>query len=434
MKTKFKGILTLLLAFVVQISFAQEKTVSGTVSEAAGALPGVSVVIKGTNKGTETDFDGKYSISAKAGDVLSFSYIGYKTVEKTVGSSNTINVTLEEDANVLEEIVITGQGIKREKKSLGYSQQSVGGEELQKGKQTDINNALAGKVAGVQIVGNSSTTFGNSQIKLRGETGALYVVDGVIIYSISDINTDNIADMSVLKGASATAIYGPDGRDGVIIITTKRAKAGQATFTIDQATTVNKVAALPSYQNEYGGGYSQTFNTFSYDPAKDPASWASFDGDLYPDFWADESWGPKLDGTPVRHWDSWIPGGDDFGKKRAWSPTTSDVEDFYENGTTIINSVNVAGASEAGDDYRLSLSYTDQKGLVPSSKLNRVNLGLNAGKAFSDKLKSRFGINFIRTNTRGTAAGGANDPNVLTNYTVTLQDGCSDPHYGNRRF
>ncbi|WP_405606835.1 SusC/RagA family TonB-linked outer membrane protein [Polaribacter sp. Asnod1-A03] len=393
MKTKFKGILTLLLAFVVQITFAQEKTVSGTVSDLSGSLPGVSILLKGTTTGTETDFDGKYSIKAKQGDVLSFSYVGYKTVEKTVGISNTINVTLEEDASVLDEIVITGQGIKRDKKSLGYSQQSVKGAELQKGKQTDINNALAGKVAGVQIVGNSSTTFGNSQIKLRGETGALYVVDGIIVYSISDINTDNIEDMSVLKGASATAIYGPDGRDGVIIITTKSAKSGAATFTVDQATTINRVAALPSYQNEYGGGYSQTFNTFTYDPSVDPDSWASFDGDLYPDFWADESWGPKLDGTMVRHWDSWIEGGEDFGKTRAWSPTTSDVEDFYETGITSNTNLSFA---KGGDDYKIrsSISLIDQGGIVPNSNQKTINFAINATYDVSDKFALTAIVNY----------------------------------------
>ena len=124
MKSKLKGILTLLLALVVQITFAQEKTISGTVSESSGALPGVSVVIKGTSIGTETDFDGKYAIKAKAGDVLSFSYIGYLTTEKTVGTATTIDVRMQEDANVLDEIVVTALGIKRDKKSLGYSQQS----------------------------------------------------------------------------------------------------------------------------------------------------------------------------------------------------------------------------------------------------------------------------------------------------------------------
>ena len=125
MKTKFNGILTLLLALIVQVSFAQEKTVSGTVSDESGSLLGVSILIKGTTTGSETDFDGNYSIRAKSGDVLVYSYLGYKTVEKTVGISNTINVTLEEDANVLEEIVIVGQGIRREQKALGYSVATV---------------------------------------------------------------------------------------------------------------------------------------------------------------------------------------------------------------------------------------------------------------------------------------------------------------------
>jgi hypothetical protein len=131
MKTKFKGILTLLLAFVVQITFAQEKIVSGTVSDSSGTLPGVSVLIKGTTSGTETDFDGKYSINTKTGDVLRFSYLGYKTTEKTVGTSNSINVTLEEGGEILDEIIVTAQGIKREKKALGYAVSEVKQDELE---------------------------------------------------------------------------------------------------------------------------------------------------------------------------------------------------------------------------------------------------------------------------------------------------------------
>ena len=125
MKTKFNGILTLLLALVVQISFAQTKTVSGTVSDDSGALPGVSILIKGTKSGTETDFDGKYTIKASSGDVLVFSYLGYTSTEKTVGNSNTINATLVEDNNVLDEVVVTALGIKRKPKELSYSVQSV---------------------------------------------------------------------------------------------------------------------------------------------------------------------------------------------------------------------------------------------------------------------------------------------------------------------
>jgi len=393
MKTKFNGILTLLLALVVQISFAQEKIVSGTVSDNSGALPGVSVLVKGTTTGTETNFDGKYSLKAKTGDVLSFSYLGYKTVEKTIGSSSTINVTMEEDANVLDEVVVTGLGIKRDKKALGFSQQSVKGEELVKAKETDISNALAGKISGVQIVGNASSTFGSSQIKLRGETNVLYVVDGVKVYASSDINTDNVADISVLKGGSATAIYGPEGRNGVIVITTKLAKKGEATVDVDYATTINSVTNLAGFQNEYGGGYQQDFPLFSYNPAIDPASWASFNGQKIPEYYADESWGPKLDGTMVRHWDSWIKGAPTFGELRAWSPSANDSNTFYEVALTQNASI---AFNKADEKYsiRTSVSYIEQNGVIPNSKKEQTRIALNAKYNVSDKLEFFANINY----------------------------------------
>ncbi len=393
MKTKFNGILTLLLALVVQISFAQEKTVSGTVSDNSGALPGVSVLIKGTTTGTETDFDGKYSIRAKTGDVLSFSYLGYTTVERKVGSSNTINVSMKEDANVLDEVVVTGLGIKRDKKALGFSQQSVKGEALTKGKEVDISNSLAGKISGVQIVGNNSSTFGSSQIKLRGETNVLYVVDGIKVYASSDINTDNIADISVLKGGSATAIYGPDGRNGVIVITTKQAEKGAASINVDYATTVNSVTNLPEMQNEYGGGYSQSWSTFTYNPAIDPASWASFDGQKIPEFYADESWGPKLDGTMVRHWDSWIQGAPTFGELRPWSPSENDIDTFYDVSLTQNATVSF---SKADEDYsfRTSVSYLQQNGVIPNSKREQTRIALNAKYNVSEKLEFFVNMNY----------------------------------------
>ena len=394
MKTKFSGILTLLLAFIVQFTFAQEKTISGIVSDASGLpLPGVNIIVKGTSNGTQTDFDGNYSISASTGDVLTFSYIGQRSQDVTIGTSNTINVTMEDDAALLDEVVITGLGIKREKKALGYSQQSVKAEDLQKGQDIDINNALAGKIAGVQIIGQASTGFRDSKIKLRGESDVLYVVDGVQVYQTGDINTSDIADMSVLKGASATAIYGPDGRNGVIIITTKKGTNGKATFTLDQSTIIGNVAELPSYQNEYGGGYSQTFNTFNYNPATDPADWASFDGDLYPDFWADESWGPKLDGTLVRQWDSWIQGTPEFGESRAWSPTPNDVDSFYR--TSITNNTSLS-FSKGGDDYniRSSISLIDKGGIIKNSDQKTINMALNASYDITDKFTVFLNVNY----------------------------------------
>ena len=393
MKTKFKGILTLFLALVVQVSFAQEKTISGTVSDKSGVLPGVSIVIEGSNRGVETNFDGKYSIEANSGDVFVFRYLGYETAKITVATSNIINITLVEGGEVLDEIVITAYGIKRDKKSLGFSQQTVAGPALTQAKETDLSNALAGKVSGVQIVGNSSSTFGNSTIRLRGSDNVLYVVDGIRVYSVSDINTENVASMSVLKGAAATAVYGPDGRNGVIVITSKVAKKGETIIELDYNTSINSVATLPDYQNEYGGGYSQEWDTFSYDAAQDPASWASFDGQKMPLYQADESWGPKLDGTLVRHWDSWVENTPEFGELREWSPQADNVREFYEDAVT--NFVTLA-FSKAGDNYNIRTTLSDLRanGIIPNSNRKSSKFSINLSYDMSDKFQFYTNINY----------------------------------------
>ena len=394
MKTKVNGILTLLLAFVVHLSFAQEKTITGNVKDQDGLpLPGVNILVIGTTNGTQTDFDGNYTISATIGETISFSYVGLKEVKMVVGAQNTLNVQMQEDAEVLGEVVVTGYGVKREKKSIGFSQQTVDGDALVKAKEQDISNALAGKISGVQIIGNSSTTFSPSEVRLRGSTNVLYVVDGIRIYSTTDINTQNIASMSVLKGAAATAIYGPDGRNGVIVLTTKNAEKGAASFELDVNTAINSVATMPEYQNEYGGGYSQTWNVFHYDPALDPESWASFEGDLYTEYNADESWGPKLDGTLARHWDSWIPGTPEFGENRPWSPTPNGPKSFYESALT--NVVTLA-FSKADDDYniRTTLTHLDANGIVPNSSSKSTKFSINASYDINDKFKVFTNINY----------------------------------------
>ncbi len=167
MKTKFNGILTLLLALVVQVSFAQDRTISGVVSDGTGSLPGVSVIKKGTKIGTETDFDGKYSIKAKTGDVLVFSFVGMSTVEKTVGGTNTINVTLSDDNNVLDEIVVTGVATGTSRKKLGVSVSSVNAEKLAELGTPSVEQALQGKVAGAIIQSNSGQPGQQQDIVLR---------------------------------------------------------------------------------------------------------------------------------------------------------------------------------------------------------------------------------------------------------------------------
>ena len=235
------------------------------------------------------------------------------------------------------------------------------GDALTKTKETDFKTALAGKVAGVQVITGTSSTYEPSAIRLRGEMDILYVVDGIKVAS-TDINTDNIDNITVLKGAAATALYGSEAKSGVIVITSKKAKAGESYISVDHNTTVSNVSRLHPYQNEYGGGYYQDWDQFAYNPATDPASWAAFNGQNIPYYAADESWGPKLDGTLARHWDSWIPGHPEFGTTRAWSPNPNNVKNFYETGVT--NTTSLAFA-KGGEDFTFRATGRVSQGQTP---------------------------------------------------------------------
>ena len=247
MKTKFSGILTLLLAFVVQLTFAQEKTISGTVTDGSGLpLPGTTVLIKGTSSGTSSDFDGKYSIKANQGATLVFSFVGYTKKEVAVGVSNTINVTLQEDATALEEVIVTGTGVATSRKKVAISVETVKSEDLKPAPAGDISQALVGKVPGALIQSTTGQPGQQQSILLRGinslgSTQPMILVDGI------QINTDNIANGSsgnlssrladldlgdverveVIQGAAAGTIYGAQGANGVIQIFTKKGKAGK---------------------------------------------------------------------------------------------------------------------------------------------------------------------------------------------------------------
>ena len=386
-----------------QWSFAQ-KSVSGTVSDSAGVpLPGATVLVDGTSNGVTTDFDGVYSIMANEGDVLSVSYVGFTTQKVTVGASATLNVTLAAD-NALEEVVVTALGITREAKSLGYAQQKVEGSALTKTKQLDFKTALAGKVAGVQVISGTSSTFEPSAIRLRGEQDVLYVVDGIKMSS-TDINTDNIDNITVLKGAAATALYGSEARSGVIVITSKKAQAGETYITVDHNTVASTISRLHPYQNEYGGGYDQAWDTFSYNPATDPASWAAFQGQNIPYYAADESWGPKLDGTLARHWDSWIPNHPNFGELRPWSPNPNNIKNFFETGVTSTTSVSFG---KGGEDYsfRATGRATQATLPVPNAARDTYDVNINGSVDLSDKLTMYSALNARIQNTDNYVSSG----------------------------
>lgn len=423
MKTKFNGILTLLLALVVQISFAQEKTISGTVSESSGPLPGVSVLIKGTTQGTETDFDGKYTIKVNKGDTLSFSYLGYKVVEKVVGNSNTINVTLKEDANVLEEIIVVGAlGVERVEKSIGYAQQNLAGDELSTAVESNLVNSLGGKVSGIQITNSSGSVGASTRVVLRGPTSItgnnqpLYVIDGIPVNNsnfgnasgfggvdlpsgISDINPDDIESISVLKGPNAAALFGIRATNGAIVITTKKGKSGQGlNVTYSSTLTMQNPLLLPNYQNSYGQGSNPTYFEF-------------VDGQNGTGDGVDESWGPPLDaGLEFVQFTSFINGGS--GQPLPWVSQPDNVKNFFDTGSIVTHNLGFSGSSD-NVTYRFSAGMFDQEGIVPTTNFFRRNLGGNVNWTVNDKLTVGFNAIYTNSFSSNIASGGYSADNQV---------------------
>ena len=289
---------------------------------------------------------------------------------------------------------------------LGFSQQSVGSEELLTSKQSDIANAMAGKIAGIQFMGAPSSGFRSSQIRLRGNTNVLYVVDGIRLRTPDDVNPEDVATMSVLKGSAATALYGPEGRNGVIIITTVKARNGESVVKYDGSVEIGNADYIHELQSEYGGGYSQTFSKFSFKATKDPASWSSFDGHDIVDYFADESWGPKLDGRLVRQWDSWIPGNENFGKLTPWV-ANGGISNFFETSLSTKHSVTFL---KGDDNYNLKINLlrNDRTLNIPNS--NRVNnrVSVSAGFDVNSKLNVSTNISFQDRSTLNDPSEGYN--------------------------
>ncbi len=391
MKTKFNGILTLLLALVVQISFAQEKTVSGTVSDNDGSLPGVSVIIKGTTTGSETDFDGKYTIKAKVGDVLVFTYLGYKTVEKTVGSANTIDVTLVEGGEVLDEIVVTAQGIKREQKALGYSVSTLKASVIERKPEADVAKILTGRIAGVQVntgggfLGTATNVIIRSKNSISGNNQPLYIIDGAPISGDRsfDIDANNIESTSVLKGLAASTLYGQDGRNGVIIINTKTGsgKGADKKFEVDVSflTGFLDVINLPDYQNTYGQGSDNTINT-------------TFFG----------NWGARFNDQVVNHHlniPAYATSFPEFqGATDIYRAIPNNVSDFFDTGLTNTISV-VARKSFENGNFSVSFSNTDQSGYLEENTFKRYNIGLGGSMQLANNLEFTTNIQYVKNVT-----------------------------------
>ncbi|MGM0932220.1 MAG: SusC/RagA family TonB-linked outer membrane protein [Bacteroidota bacterium] len=409
-------LMALLAIFQISSIFAQERTVSGTVTIASDGmpLPGVNVLVKGTNQGTVTDMDGEYSIDVTPDAVLVFSSLGFERREIPVNNQTTINVEMVEDLESLGEVVVTALGISREKKSLGYATQEVGGEDLNLTNEQNVLGSLAGRVAGVQVTGSSGASMGGTQkIKIRGVNSIsggdqpLMVVDGTPISNANfsgsagadfgnlgqDVNPSDIESVNVLKGPAASALYGIRGQYGVIMITTKKGKKGveDVQVQINSSFSIERAGNFLPKQNMYGAGSSQSFSTLP-------------NGDPYVAISVDESWGPKMDGTPVRQVFSFYPQDPTYGQLTPFVPHPDNIEDYYETGYNLNNGVTVSGGNE-NTTFRLSLNDTRIEGVEPNTYLNRNNLGLSAALDLSDELTLSTNINYARNDARRPGQG-----------------------------
>ncbi len=431
-------------AFLSISAFAQN--VTGVVSDASSGepLPSVSVKVKGSDNAAITNFDGKYTIKAGNGAVLVFSSMGYASQEASV-SGNTLNVSLASSTNKLDEVVVTALGISRDKKSVGYAIQEVGGAEVSKVKDANFMSSLSGKVAGVNIR-QSGTMGGSANVVIRGYkslTGnnqALFVVDGIPISNqinntgnqqtgrggydygnaAMDINPEDIDKVSVLKGAAATALYGARAANGVILITTKKGtKRNGLGVSVTSGYTVGSVNpdTYVRYQNSYGEGYGQYYGPDSIAgyPTNGYMVAYDVDGDGIDDpctpTTEDASFGLAFDPNfMVYTWESLYPELSTYGQKSPHVAGANNPLYFFEQAATMNNSVAIDGGNDNGS-FRLSATQFSTKGIVPGSSLKRNNFSFSGNLKASDRLTVSTTAQFIQQAGNGRFGTGYDSRN-----------------------
>jgi TonB-linked SusC/RagA family outer membrane protein len=412
-------VLICLVFFTSLATFAQVKSIKGVVSDQNGLpLPGVTVLIQGTAKATQTDYDGVYVIEASKGNVLIFSYIGIKTKTVTVGDSAQLNVVLAEDTQNLDEVVVTALGIKRQKKELGYAVQDVKGDQLNKVITTNVATALSGKIAGVDVSIPATGAGGSTRVIIRGISSIgennqpLYIVDGVPIDNtglsndssatskwfdgrdsgdgISSINPNDIESLTVLKGAAAAALYGSRALNGVILITTKKGSKGKLQVELTSGVSFDRVnAKYNDYQTDYGTGS----NGILPDPTKAPS-------EIYG--YTTNAWGPKFSetvGQQVKIFD---------GSMRPYAKVDNNIQDFFRTGVTMTNGVALSGGSDNAF-VRFGFNNLKNDDVIPNSGLERNNATLNATLK-SEKFTLDANVNYM-VETANNRPGLGDSPN-----------------------
>ena len=430
--------ISIFLSFLLFISpklSAQNFPISGTVSNANNeVIPGVNVQIKGTKTGTVTDVKGFFKLGLNSPkDVLIFSTIGFKNQEISVDNRSTLNVTLTEDTKSLEEVVVTALGIKREEKSLGFAATSINSNAVVDAKSNNWVNTLAGKVAGLNIQGVGGGPMSSARITLRGETSlnlennqALIVLDGVPISSkitgtgftshlsadspidygstVSDLNPDDIENVTVLKGPGATALYGSRAAGGALVITTKSGvrKDNRIGVTINSNYNIEQVNRYPDYQFEYGEGRTDVY--YSYGNSADGINTSTSAA-------AGRAYGPKFNGQSYFQYDPNTP--DNKATERTpWVPYKDYISGFFQTGVTFSNSISLDGGTEKGS-ARFSLTHLKNEWIVPNTGFERINASLSVSQQLSNKLKISGKANYTNKRSDNLPAAGYNNQSLM---------------------
>lgn len=381
-----KTFLILWLSLISLYSWAQ--TITGKVTDTKGeVLPGVSVTKEGATGGSITDISGNYHIDAKKGDVLNFSFMGMVSKKITVGTQSILNVEMEENTSQLDEVIVTAFGVTNQKRTLGYSAQSINSKEILEGNQSNVINTLQGKVAGVSVNNSGGVPGASSVIMIRGGTSLtgnnqpLIIVDGIPIDNstdaslevasinrASDINPQDIETITVLKGPAAAALYGIQAASGAVVITTKKGKAGKISVNYDGSISMNKVLGVPDIQTKYGQGQQilQADGSVIYNPQ------------------SNLSWGEEIKGGQVYN----------------------HLQDFYQTGVSFNNNVSISGGTEKSRNY-FSFGNVSNKGVIPSTKYNKTSLRLTNNTKINNRLSVGATLNYIKTDIASTRQGNA---------------------------
>ena len=400
-----------MLMVAASLAYAQQHQVAGkVVGDDGNPIPFATVRIKGTKTGTAANADGRFFFNdLKTGAVLIVSAIGMEDKEVTPSASGLTQVILKTNDVGLKEIVVTGAfGIKKSERANTYSAQVVNEQQLNVIPHANVNEALAGKVAGVQFMGQSTMKLGSQgTLRMRGgialtDKDPIYVIDGTIT-SAFDINPDDIENITVLKGANATALFGSRAAYGAIVMTSKKGRSKGIGIEVNQGITADRVYILPEYQNTYAGGASPDLIPFTWTTGM-PDEWKPLDGKSSPDFTDDGSWGPKMEGQEYIPWYSLVPGTKYTGKTAKLTAQPNNVRDFYNTGITNNTNINIA---RSGDNFSYRLSYTNQmvKGLIPGSS-SRKNTIFFSG---SYDLNAHFSTGINISNSTQTIKGNFDD-------------------------